>query len=103
VSDYRLDDRASEVQSPEEVKDFSSSLSVQTTSEAHQAFYPMGTGGPFPGVKRDWEVTLTTHPHLVPRSRMSSSYDPLPLVACMAVAGQLYFLPFLVTGVFIYA
>jgi len=32
----------------------------------------MGTGGPFPGVKRGRGVTLTSHPHLVPRSGMRS-------------------------------
>jgi hypothetical protein len=52
VSDYWLDDRAIEVQSPaEEKEDFSSSLCVQTSSEAHPASYPMGTGGPFSGAK----------------------------------------------------
>jgi hypothetical protein len=30
--------------------------SVQTSSEAHPAFCPMGTGDPFPGVKR-WPLT----------------------------------------------
>jgi hypothetical protein len=49
-------------------KDFSSSLCVQTGSEAHPASYPMGTGSYFPGLKRSRGVTLTTHPHLVPRS-----------------------------------
>jgi hypothetical protein len=39
-------------------------LSVQTGSGAHPASCTMGTGGPFPGVKRDRGVTLTTHPHL---------------------------------------
>jgi hypothetical protein len=32
-------------------KGFSSSLCVQTGSGAHPASCPMGTGGPFPGVK----------------------------------------------------
>jgi hypothetical protein len=32
-----------------------------------------------PGVKRGRGVTLTTHPHLVPRSRMSRSYTSSPL------------------------
>jgi hypothetical protein len=50
VSDYRLDDRAIEVRSPTGA-DFSSSLCVHTGSEAHQASYPMGTGGSFPGGK----------------------------------------------------
>jgi hypothetical protein len=49
VSDYGLDDRAIEVRSPTE--DFSSSLCVQTGTEAHPASCIMGTGGPFPGRK----------------------------------------------------
>jgi hypothetical protein len=28
----------------------------------------LGTGVPFPGLKRGQDMTLTTHPHLVPRS-----------------------------------
>jgi hypothetical protein len=76
VSDYGLDDRAIEVRSPTGA-DFSSSPWVQTGSGAHPASYPMGTmgtGGSFPGVKRGRGVTLTIHPHLVPRLRMSRSY-----------------------------
>jgi len=53
-----------------EAKDSSSSLCVQTGSEAHPASCTMGTGGPFPGVNRGLGVTLTTHPHLVLRSWM---------------------------------
>jgi hypothetical protein len=37
------------VRSPAEAKNFSSSLCVQTSSEAHPTSYPVGTGGPFPG------------------------------------------------------
>jgi hypothetical protein len=51
VSGYGLDDRAIEVQSPAGTRDFSSSLCVQTGSEAHPASCPTGTGGPFPGAK----------------------------------------------------
>jgi hypothetical protein len=51
VSDYRLDDRAIGVRSPAGAKDFSSSLSVQTSSGAHPASCTMGTGGSFPGGK----------------------------------------------------
>jgi hypothetical protein len=51
VSDYGLDDRKIEVQSPTGAEDFSSSLCVQTGSGAHPASYPMGTGGPFAGGK----------------------------------------------------
>jgi hypothetical protein len=32
----------------------------------------------YPGVKDGRGVTLTTHPHLVPRSRMSRSYTSSP-------------------------
>jgi hypothetical protein len=39
----------------------------------------------YQGIKRGRGVTLTTHPHLVPRSM---SCTTLPFVACMAVAGQ---------------
>jgi hypothetical protein len=38
----------------------------------------MGTGGPFPGDKHGRDVTLTTHPHLVPKLRMSRSYTSSP-------------------------
>jgi hypothetical protein len=57
-----------------EAKDFSSNLCVQTGSEAHPTSYPMGTGCSLPGVKFGLGVTLTTLPHLVPRSRMSRSH-----------------------------
>jgi hypothetical protein len=88
VSDYGLDDRAIGVRSPAGVEDFSSSLCVQTGSGAHPASCTVGTGGPFPGgKKRGRGVTLTTHPHLVPRSRMSRSYTSSPLRASMACSG----------------
>jgi hypothetical protein len=51
VSGYGLDDRAIDVRSPAEAKDFSSDLCVQAGSEAHPASCTMGTGGPFPGGK----------------------------------------------------
>jgi hypothetical protein len=51
-----------------------------------------GYRGSFPGGKCGRGVTLTTHPHLVPRSRMRVlAMLPLRLGAFMAVAGQLYF------------
>jgi hypothetical protein len=62
------------VRSPTEAGDFSSSLCVQTGSGAHPSFCTMGTGGPFPGVKRGLGVMLTTHPHLVLMLRVSRSY-----------------------------
>jgi hypothetical protein len=42
VCDYRLDERETVVRSPAEAKNFSSSLCVQTSYEAHPASYPMG-------------------------------------------------------------
>jgi hypothetical protein len=92
VSDYGLDDRASGFRSPAEAKHFSSSLCVQTGSGAHPASCTMGTGGPFSWRKRGRGVTLTTHPHLVPRSRMSRSYTSSPPSATKGVAGLLCFL-----------
>jgi hypothetical protein len=65
VSDYGLDNRATEVRSPAWAKDFSSYLCVQTGSGAHPASCPMCTGA-----NCGRGVTLTTHPHLVPRARM---------------------------------
>jgi hypothetical protein len=41
----------------------------------------------FPGVKRGRGVTLTTHPHLVPRSWMSRSYASSPPSVSMACSG----------------
>jgi hypothetical protein len=73
-----LDDRAIEVRSPAEARDFSSNLCVQTGSGAHPASCTMGTGVLSSGVKRCRGVALTTHPHLVPRSWMSRSYTSSP-------------------------
>jgi hypothetical protein len=42
-----------------------------------------------PGVKRSRGVTLTTHPHLVPRSRMSRSYISSPQAPSWRVVGLL--------------
>jgi hypothetical protein len=94
VSDYGLDDRPIGVRSAAGANDFSSSVCVQTGSGAHPASCTMGTGGPFPGAKLGRGVTLTTHPHLVPRSRMSRSYTSSPPPsATMACSGTdlLYF------------
>jgi hypothetical protein len=87
VSDYGLDDPAIEVRSPAEARGFYSSLCVQTDYGALPACCPMGTGSPFPGVKRGRGVTLTTHPHLVSRSWMSRSYISSPPSVSMACSG----------------
>jgi hypothetical protein len=84
----RLGDRGSIPGRGERI--FPSSLCVQTCSEAHPAFCTMGTGGPFPGVRRGPGVTLTTHPHLVPRSRMSRSYISSPPSVSMAFSGTAF-------------
>jgi hypothetical protein len=78
VSDYGLDDRAIGVRSPSGENNFSFSLYIHIGSETHPAFCTMGTGSPFPGAKRGWGVTLTTHPHLVPRSKTSMRYTSSP-------------------------
>jgi hypothetical protein len=46
-----LDDRAIEVRSPAETKEFSCILCVQSGSGAHPDSCTMGTGGPFSGTK----------------------------------------------------
>jgi hypothetical protein len=66
----------------------SSILCVQTSSEAHPASYPMGAGVSSQGVESGRSVTLTTHPYLVPRSRMSSIYNSSPSWCVHGVAGQ---------------
>jgi hypothetical protein len=83
VSGHGLDDRMIQVRSPAEAKGFF--VCVQTSSGVHPDSCTMGTGVPFPGAKRGRGVTLTTHPHLVPRSWMSRSYTssvPSPFAAC---------------------
>jgi hypothetical protein len=92
VSEYGLHDRAIGVRSPVGAKDFSSILCVQTGSEVHPASCTMGTGGSFPwGAQRDRGMTLTTHPHLVPRSRMSRSFLLSTQAPTWRVAGLLCF------------
>jgi hypothetical protein len=80
-------DWTTEVRSPIEAEDFSSSLCVQTGSVAHPASCPIGTGILSPGVKRGRGVMLTTHPHLVLRLRMSRAYTSSPPCALMACSG----------------
>jgi hypothetical protein len=91
VSNYGLDDRAIGVRSSAGAKNFSCSLCVQTGSEAHPASCTMGTGGPSPGAKRGLGVTLTTHPHLVPRSRSRSYTSSPPQAPPRRAAGLLCF------------
>jgi hypothetical protein len=45
----------------------------------------MVPGGSFPGSKVAWGVRITTHLHLVPRSRVCGAVPPLPLNAFMTL------------------
>jgi hypothetical protein len=51
VLGYRLDDRCSKVKFPAGTGNFSLHHRVQNGCRAHQASYPMGTRGSFPGSK----------------------------------------------------
>jgi hypothetical protein len=94
VSGYGLDDRVIEVRSPAGAKDFSSNLCVQTGAGAHPSSCTMGNGFLSPGEKRGRGVTLTTHPHLVPRSIMSRSYTSSTPCVSMACSGTALILIF---------
>jgi hypothetical protein len=63
-----------EVRSLEGAKDCFYSLCVQTGSVAHLAFCTMGPRGLSLGLKSSQGVTLTTYPHLHPKSWMRRSY-----------------------------
>jgi hypothetical protein len=52
-------------------------LDDRNVSGAHPASYPEGTRGCFPGSKAAG-VKLTSHLHLLPRSRMRGAIPPLP-------------------------
>jgi hypothetical protein len=79
------------VRSPSEVRDFSSSLCVQTSCEAHSASYPMDTGNSFLGWKSRLGRDFNHSPHLVSKSGLSRSNNSSPLVTSIAVLGQIYY------------
>ena len=54
------------------------SAPVQTSPGVHPASCKMGTSS-FPGVKSGWDVTLTSHPLLVPQSRKGRAIPLLPI------------------------
>jgi hypothetical protein len=83
VSGYGLDDRAIVVRSPAEAKRFF--LSSPALGPIPPIQWVPGVLSP--GLKRGRGVTLITHPHLMPRSRMSRSYTPLPQSASLACSG----------------
>jgi hypothetical protein len=73
VTHYGLDDQAIEVRSPAEAKIFPlSSVSRQALGSTQPPVQWVKVIHS-PGVKRGRGVTLTTHPLVVPRSRMSRS------------------------------
>jgi hypothetical protein len=68
VSGYGLGDRAIDVRSLAEARDFSLKLCVQTASQAHPASCTAGTVGPLPGGKARPGRDADHSPYLVPRS-----------------------------------
>jgi hypothetical protein len=88
MSGCGLHNRAIEVRFPAETRGFFSLASV-----SRPALWPTLSpvqwvpGVLSPGLKRGWGVTLTIHPHLVPRSRMSRSYTSSPTSAFIACSG----------------
>jgi hypothetical protein len=81
VSGYGLDDRTIKFQSQGEVKGY-----------FRQPLCPDRLWGPgvlCPGLKCCQGVTMTTHPHLALRSRMSRSYTFSPQASLWHVVGQL--------------
>jgi hypothetical protein len=92
VPDYGLDDRRSKFDPQQRQEYFFCSLCVQTGSGLHPASCTIGTEGPFPRGKVRPGRDSPTHPHLVPRSRMSRSYTSSPpLLLYRYVVGLLFF------------
>jgi hypothetical protein len=87
LSTYGLDDRAIGVRSRAEAKEFSSSLCVQTGSEAHPTSCTIGTVGAFLGGKERPGHDAVHSPHLVARTIMSRSYTLSTPSASMACSG----------------
>jgi hypothetical protein len=85
VSGYGLDDLAIEVRSPADARDFPlTSVSRLALGLTHPPVQWV-PGVVSPRVKSGWGLTLTTHPHLVPRSWMSRSCTASPPCASIGV------------------
>jgi hypothetical protein len=84
VSSYGLDDRAIDTRQRQEIFPLASVSKPALGNTQPPVQCVLGVLSP--GVKRGRGVTLTTHPHLVPRSRMSRTYTSpppaLPKVCC---------------------
>jgi hypothetical protein len=78
VSGYGLDDQAIEVRSPAGQRIFSLASVSRPALGPIQPPVQWVPGVLSPGLKRGQSVTLTTHPDLVPRSRMSRSCTSSP-------------------------
>jgi hypothetical protein len=88
VFGYGLDDRAIGVRSPAEARGFFlQPLGPYRLWGYTQPLVQLVPSVLFPGVKCDRGVTLTTHPHLVPKSGMSRSYTSSPSSAFVACSG----------------
>jgi hypothetical protein len=86
VSGYGLDDWAIVVRFLAEAKRIFPLISVfRTALEPIKPPVQWAPGVLSPEVKHGWGVTLTAHPHLVPRSRISRSYTSLLLSASICV------------------
>jgi hypothetical protein len=86
-----ISDWMTAVLSPAEAKYLTCSLCVHTSSGAHPASYPMGTGWSFPRGKTPPGRDAGHSPHPLPRRRMSRSYTSSPSWLLGTVAGQVYF------------
>jgi hypothetical protein len=78
VTGYRLDDRVSRVRLPVGAGNFSLHHRVQNGSVAHPASYTMDVPGALSLGYSGRGVKLTTHLHLVPRSKNEWSYTSIP-------------------------
>jgi hypothetical protein len=76
VSGYGPDDRAIGVRSRQRQEIFPLASASRPVLRPTQPPVQWAPGVLCPRLKRGRGVTLTTHPHLVPRSRMSRSYSP---------------------------
>jgi hypothetical protein len=85
VSDYGLDDRAIEVRSPAEAKNFFCSICVQTGSGAHPASCTVGTGSHFSGSKTRPGLDANHSPPSSAEFMSEWSYTSCPPCASMVV------------------
>jgi hypothetical protein len=76
VSDYGLDDQGSIPRQRQRI--FLLASAFRPALGPTQPPIQWVPGVLSPGVKRGWGVTLTTHPRLVPRLKMSRSYTSSP-------------------------